>query len=312
MDDFINIPQHHVHLNSGVQYLTYAGAEIAFDYQCASETPTHLFILVNGYQRNRLDFRIFRKKLEKYVPHVATVALDNRYCGETKLINASRSGNAVSGSAEQFQDFSMEIMARDVNILSMIFMQKLNLKSFSLLGISMGGMIVQTLASLLPPSSLDILCLVSTTCGGIGRTWPRPVADPKLLKYENKNIDLESTKKNMLRYFADRFLKSSPLLFEMMCKNMVKNSAGDEINVAAAEQYRVSAQFDGVEQLKKISANKTVIFSGDEDKIIPVENAYYLHEHIVNSQLIIYPQVGHLLLIEEPERFVQDVASLFR
>lgn len=295
-------------LNSGLQYFQFAGAEIAFDYQCAVENPTHLLVLVNGYQRTRLDFRAFRKKLS---PHIATIALDNRYCGETKII-------------EQVEPFSVEVMAKDVYAIACFFMQKLNLKSFSLLGISMGGMVVQTLASLLPSfisaqqdakldakGILDNLFLVSTTCGGVGRTWPRPVDDPTKLKYENKNIDLESTKKNMSRYFADKFLQNSPLLFEMMCKNILKNSisAGDDLGVS--EQYRVSAHYDGASLLNKISAKKTVVFSGDEDKIIPVGNAYYLHNNIQNSELIIYPQVGHLILIEEPEQFVKDVASFF-
>jgi pimeloyl-ACP methyl ester carboxylesterase len=155
------------------------------------------------------------------------------------------------------------------------------------------------------------LYLVSTTCGGIGRTWFRPVEDPSKLKYENKNVDLDSIKKNMSRYFADRFLKNSSLLFEMMCKDMLKNSNKEEIDDRARRQFDVSVNFDKANLLNKISAKKTIIFSGDEDKIIPMQNAVYLNQHIANSKLVLYPEVGHLILIEEPEQFVQDIALSF-
>ena len=295
-----HIPNH-LKLISGLQFLSFQGAEIALDYQCETEQPTHLLVLVNGFQRNRLDYRAFRKKWAKIAPHVATVAFDNRYCGETNV------------NAEAL--FSLETMVQDTHAVASVFMEKLNLKTFSLLGISMGGMIAQTLASLLPYGTLDNLFLVSTTCGGIGRTWSKPVENPSALKYENKNVDLESTKKNMSYFFAEKFLKNSPLLFEMMCKSMlISKEKGDKNNntdKAASKQFSVSVTFDRAQFLNQISAKKTCIFSGDEDKIIPYANSLYLNQHIPGSTLITYKDVGHLILIEEPEQFVQDVGSYF-
>jgi hypothetical protein len=107
---------HNINLNSDLQYLDFAGAQLALDYQCAVERPTHLFVLVNGYQRTRLDFRAFRKKLAKLAPHVATVAFDNRYCGETVVVNNT--------------ELSIELMAQDTYAIATVFMHKLNLKSF--------------------------------------------------------------------------------------------------------------------------------------------------------------------------------------
>lgn len=292
-----DISLHDLSLKPGLQYLHLPGVQLAIDYQCAVDHPLHLFILVNGYQRTRLDFRAFRKKFEKYVPHVATVVLDNRGCGETIVTDK--------------KELSMEIMAKDVHNVATIFMEKLNLKTFSLLGVSMGGMIVQTLAGLFPLAPVHNLFLVSTTAGGAGRFWPRFVADPKKLKYENRHTDLESTRKNMSRYFADKFLENSPLLFETMCKNILKTAGDEKQNIKAAEQYYLAAQFDGTPFLSKISAKKIIIFSGDEDKIIPAQNSVYLNQHINRSQLILYPQVGHLILIEEPEKFVRDTVQFF-
>jgi pimeloyl-ACP methyl ester carboxylesterase len=271
---------------------------IAFDYQSSQEKPSHLLILVNGFERTRQDFRAFRKKLSTLSPHIATIALDNRYCGETKIQNTS-------------EPCTIQTMAQDVQALAHAYMHELNLKTYSVLGISMGGMISQTLASLESPHRIENLFLVSTTAGGSGRTWPSSIIDPKLLKYENKNKDLESTKKNMAKYFAHKFLNSSHLLFEMMCKNIVSQNSNKENTARSNIQFDISVHFDGVTKLRNISAQKTIIISGNEDHIIPLENALYLYKNIENSFYIIYENVGHLILIEEPNKFVQDVASFF-
>ena len=295
----LNFQSLSIKLNPGLQFLCFNDSEIALDYQCAQENPTHLLILVNGYQRTRLDFRALRKKLEKKVPYLATVAFDNRFCGETKVHSQT--------------PVTLETMALDAQAIAQVFMNKLGLKSVSFLGISMGGMILQTLASLPSVNFIENLFLVSTTAGGVGRTWPESVKNPAALKYENKNTSLESTQKNMSRYFADKFLKNSGFLFEMMCKNIFAQSQRSlqENSKNDLEQFNLAVHYDGVALLSKICAQKTIIISGDEDKIIPLQNATYLNQHIQNSHLIVYPQVGHLILIEEPEVFLQDVTSFF-
>ncbi|KAB8033352.1 alpha/beta fold hydrolase [Fluviispira multicolorata] len=279
---------------TGVQFLEFEGARIAFDFQPAKETCQNLLILVNGYQRSRLDFRAFRKKIERLSPNTATLSLDNRFCGET-IVN-------------DLESLSVQIMARDVCALAAIYCQKLNLNSFSLLGISMGGMIVQTLAA--HNENVEKLFLVSTTAGGSGRIWPVHVNDPKNLKFKNNYITLESTKEHMFRYFGKRFLQGSPLLFDMMCKSILKARVENESNTdkGAEIQFYASAEFDGVSFLSQIKA-KTFIISGNEDQIIPVENSYYLKENIESSNLKVYEGVGHLILVEEADKFVEDVSA---
>ena len=286
-----------IQLNSQTQFFSVEGAQLALDYQCGEEPPTQLLVLVNGFQRSRLDFRAFRKKIHKLCPHVATVAFDNRYCGETIV---------------ESPELSIEIMAKDIQSIAKAFCEKLDLHKYSVLGISMGGMISQMLAGSIESNHLENLFLVSTTCGGEGRTWPASVKDPSKIQFREKNTDLESTKANMRRYFGDQFLKGSPLLFDMMCKNIYAAAQKDSKNSEnASRQFDVSHHFNGVPFLRQISAEKTVVISGDEDHIIPVQNAFYLSQHIQNSELIIYPHVGHLILIEEPEKFVTDVSAFF-
>jgi pimeloyl-ACP methyl ester carboxylesterase len=300
--EFSSLPQSlfdlELHTGEGLQFLEFEGAKIAFDFQPSKEESCqNLLVLVNGYQRNRLDFRAFRKKIEKLSPNTATLSLDNRYCGQT-----------IVTSSDALTIFRM---ARDVSALAAYFCKALNLKDYSLLGISMGGMIAQTLAS--GNSCINKLFLVSTTSGGKGRTWPVEVKDPTTLEYKSSYETLDSTKKHMRRYFGERFLKSSPLLFEMMCKTLVKTNTAEnpETGDGAKTQFYASANFDGVENLLNIKA-KTLIVSGDEDHIIPLENAHYLSNSIPSSSLIVYNEVGHLILIEEPEKFANDICGFLK
>jgi pimeloyl-ACP methyl ester carboxylesterase len=114
----------------------------------------------------------------------------------------------------------------------------------------------------------------------------------------------------MKNYFGERFLKNSPLLFEMMCKTLVKNreKVGDSVLDAAQMQLKAASNFDGESLLSKIFT-KTLVISGDADAVVPLANSYYLKDHIKNSSLIVYQDVGHLILIEEPDLFVSDICT---
>lgn len=285
-----------------MEYFEHKNAKIAYDFTPASspDAAKKLLVLVNGYGRTRLDFRAFRKRIEQLAPHVATLALDNRYCGQTEILNSPEENTENSASL-------IDTMAEDVISLARVYLKKINLNSFSLLGISMGGMIIQTAATKAATDEIDNLFLVSTTAGGSGRTWPGHRTSSEGLEYKNPNIDLESTRKNMSRYFGERFLKNSPLVFDMLCKNMLKMNDNLQNQQNAKMQFYAGLNFDGVPQISKIKAKKTVIFTGSDDKIIPKENAEFLNKQIAYSQLIVYPEVGHLILMEEPQKFIQDV-----
>lgn len=301
--DFSSLPEtffeeNPVELNEGLQFFQFEGAKIAFDFQPSLLPTQKLLILVNGYQRTRQDFRAFRKKLEKFAPHVATLALDNRYCGQTQVPDLNA-------------ELSVMQMARDVDALAQLVCKKLNLNTFSVLGISMGGMIAQQLAS--NCARVEHLILVSTTAGGKGRTWPPTIADPNALTYKDHYETLQSTQQHMQKYFGEKFLKTSPLLFEMLCKTMLKAKAeaGNSRQKDAEIQFYASSNFDIVSQLPNIKA-KTLVISGTEDQIIPLENSSFLSNNIQAAKLFTYPEVGHLILIEEPEKFVQDVGQFIQ
>jgi len=290
-----------ISLSPGTQFLETAGARIAFDFE-GSAGSSSLLVLVNGYQRTRLDFRAFRKRLAALAPDIATLALDNRGVGETRLAPGATS-------------IGMHDMAADAGELAHAFSRKLGLEGCSLLGISMGGMISQTLAA--EDSGVKKCVLVSTTAGGGGRVWPAHVTDAEeAQRFRPWPSDEEGMRRRMERYFGPRFLKNSPLLVSMMVKNMLKAyaspaSAEGDAGEGSRLQFQASAGFDGTGLGPHIGC-PTLVVTGCEDAIIPKENAYFLASHLPSATLVEYPDVGHLILVEEPEKFVTDVAKFLR
>ena len=56
----------------------------------------------------------------------------------------------------------------------------------------------------------------------------------------------------------------------------------------------------------------TLIVWGKKDKVVKVKNAKDFHQNIEGSQLIIYDEVGHLPMLEAPERSLIDVLTFLK
>ncbi len=61
-------------------------------------------------------------------------------------------------------------------------------------------------------------------------------------------------------------------------------------------------------RLNKISA-PTLVIHGEEDPLVPFPNGKFLAENIRGAKLAAYSGVGHLPIIEVPERFNRDVIA---
>ena len=50
-----------------------------------------------------------------------------------------------------------------------------------------------------------------------------------------------------------------------------------------------------------------ILVHGDSDPLIPYPNGQYLAEHIKGARLVTFPGVGHISMIESPERFNREL-----
>ena len=275
------------------------------DASVSAAGQKHLLVLVNGYGRNRLDFRAFRRRVHSEFPELISVAIDNRGCGET----VTR------------EPFTLVDMANDVLSIAERVCNEFQMREFALLGISMGGMIAQHAAA--RSSKVSKLVLVSTTPGGKWRVWPSDVLSEmensrdqttgqvQLPKFRGLPQDLAGMKTRMTRFFGSKFVASSPLLIDAMAKTILNAAQVEGSETQSRLQHAASVGFDGTELLKDIRCPVLVV-TGDQDAVIPPSNSDILVQQLSDAKLVVYPEVGHLILIEEPEIFAHDVLDFLR
>lgn len=284
--------------NGKTQFLEVEGARLAYDVNVQLDDSS-LLVCVNGFQRSRLDFRAFRNRLRQHFPSCATVAIDNCGIGETEITARSA--------------LTIELMAEDVQMVVDHVLKKLSFDHYFLMGISMGGMISQACAA--KDNKVTKLILISTSAGGKERVLPNGKVGSREIpeNYGGWPLEEEALFKKMKPYFGQKFLEKSPLLVKTMVKNMLRyyHEKSEEGGSASQMQYTAVRDFDGTLLLPKIKV-PTLIVSGDEDAVIPPQNSEYLAKHLAQGRISLYPQAGHLLLIEEPEKLVQEISQFLQ
>ncbi len=55
----------------------------------------------------------------------------------------------------------------------------------------------------------------------------------------------------------------------------------------------------------------TLLMAGQKDELVPLSHIL-LHEHIVNSELVIFEECGHTPMLEAPEKYQLEVQRFLR
>ena len=168
------------------------------------------------------------------------------------------------------------------------FLKVLGLPKVFLIGHSMGGAIVQTMA-LNDPEMIKGIVLVGT--GAKLRVFPTIL--------EGIKNRFEETVPNIVRFAYS--LKAPPELIERgveelkQCKSEVLY--GD---------FLACDQFELINELEKIDL-PTLVICGKDDELTPVKYSQLLHSRIQGSRLEIVADAGHMVMMEAPEAFNEKV-----
>jgi pimeloyl-ACP methyl ester carboxylesterase len=173
------------------------------------------------------------------------------------------------------------------------FLNTLRLRRLFLVGHSMGGAIVQTLA-LIHPEVLKGIVLVGT--GARLRVLPAVL--------EGIRENFEKTVREIVRFAFSR--KASPELVE----------AGVEYLLGCPPQvlygdFLACDRFDFMEEAEKIDL-PTLVLCGAEDEMTPVKYSEFLHRQIKRSGLEILPGAGHMAMMEAPDVFNAKIKEFIR
>jgi len=170
------------------------------------------------------------------------------------------------------------------------FAAKLDLDYVTLIGHSLGGAIVQTLA-VRAPGWLKSIVLVGT---GARLKVHSDILDGLLSNFE-ATIDIVC-----LRAFGPT--ASDTLISEG--REVMLNTPPEVIH----GDYSVCNQFNLMEKVAAINL-PTLVISGTADKLTPVKYGQYLRDKIPGARQAVIIDAGHMMALEKPGEFTKIIAD---
>lgn len=217
------------------------------------------------------DLWMWNSQLPAFSPHFRVLVYDNRGVGRSEC---------PPGPYSHAQN------ATDLAAL----LDHLGWERTHVLGISMGGFIAQQFA-LDYPTRVDRLVLAATGFGGANmvpithEAVAAMTPDPSLAPEE-------------------RIRRAMPVAFsDQIVRWRLEHPQPPH---AAMAQLLAGVNFDVESRVSEIVA-PTLVMTGNNDQVVPAQNAELLVARIPNAELLVLHKCGHVLNIECAERFNQEV-----
>ena len=245
------------------------------------------------------------------------IVFDNRDTGLSTRINSDsfsdekRSNTIVRSYIRYYlrlpieSEYTIDDMAND----AIAVLDELNISQAHVLGISMGGMIAQIVASTHSDRTKTFTLIASTA------STPSPLNGPtrkvrKLLmdRTKNPNSTIDQRVNRTRRIFSEIGYQGIDLNtdeFYQDISSSIKRGGNDDTGFGR----QLTAILGSENRLDKVKSIKapTLIIHGKEDPLIKVKNAYKINKLIKDSKLIVISDMRHL--IEPPvfDQFKQDL-----
>jgi pimeloyl-[acyl-carrier protein] methyl ester esterase len=209
-------------------------------------------------------------------------------------------GAAWQKQVQAFQN-RLQVQAPDIPVWDPAwlgaYLQNFSLPDCLLVGWSLGGMLLlevlaQQTASL---GGLVLAGVPAVFCSRPDHPWGRPPAAVRAMR-----LGIKSDPRKVLRDFAQSCLGPEEVAFQEEVVSLFQG--GDGSNLAAGLDYL--RRQDLRPSLAKLTAAVTII-QGDQDPIVPPEQARFFHEHLPGSSLRLLPGAGHLPFLTQAEVFNQ-------
>jgi pimeloyl-ACP methyl ester carboxylesterase len=169
-------------------------------------------------------------------------------------------------------------------------------------GFSMGGYIAQTLA-LRHPQLVERVVLVCTGTGGPAYARLPEETRAAWEAYADRP-PAEFARNTMPFSFAPGWTAEHPDEFEQLLRDRLEFPT--PMDAWRAQYHACEAFVERATPVEEIAA-PTLVVHGDADRIVPYENGVELARRIPGTELVTFLGAGHLLFIEQHDRFNETV-----
>lgn len=242
-------------------------------------------VLIHAFPTDRRLFELARKEIEdvfrdSYIFRV--ISIDLWGFGQSSAAN----GKAIT----------MSEYANEVNQL----LDYLKIKYAIIGGESMGGYVALAYLEQFP-KKVEGLILSST----------QAIADTPETKTKREAIALDVMKhgtKNLIDAFMPQAL--SPNASEQT-KLFLRYLLESQDRKAVASALRGMALRHDTSQVLSNSLLPILIIAGENDQVIPPQQSHNMHALAKNSRLIVMPNAGHLVSLEQPYQWMWAIVNMF-
>ncbi len=168
----------------------------------------------------------------------------------------------------------------------------------------MGGFVALEIA-LRHPELVERLVLVATSAGGKKAVKPKPAFVGKLLldSIVHRKDAGNRARAIYRRLTANVYSESNPAEMDFIAEAARHKP---QSKVAYERQLRACQLHDARGNLSEIQV-PTLVIHGENDPLVPIDNGHFLAQNIKDARLIIYPNTGHIPILEWADEFNRDV-----
>lgn len=184
------------------------------------------------------------------------------------------------------------------------FIKAKGLKHFHLIGHSMGGAIVLRYMEK-HAENVDSLILIDAM--GMEQTKSDGV---KLVEISEKNPLYDVCTQERLDTLINYSMHKVPTFFTLFKRPLLEEKCSrKEIEKVMYEDLYKDIELG---EVAKTIDKPTLILWGEKDRIAHIDNATLFHNTIQGSQLVIFKEVGHVPLLEDPVRTASEIEKFLR
>lgn len=278
-------------MNTSHQFAHANGIQICYESIGPEQSPAILLIMGLGMQLVAWPDEFCQALLDK---GFRVIRFDNRDVGRSSKIHWSRKANlplAMLGTLFGIRakaPYLLDDMANDAIAL----LDYLQIGQAHIVGVSMGGMIAQTVAAHYPQRVLSLTSIMSSS-GNRKVSRGKLSVLGKLIKRPPKENDIEAQINHLMHLFgvigSPGFATDQATLRQHLEFGLRRSS----YSLGMAHQLlAILASGDRRRQLAKITA-PTLVIHGEADPLVPLAAGRDTAQHIKGAQLHIIPGMGH-------------------